>query len=312
VAIVGYNSIADVPSPSSVEVVDVRRYNIPLDVDDLVRRYVAGESEKALAESLDVSRGTVRNRLLKAGVQPRNRSEGMFTRMAQTSPEERARLASAAHAAVRGRPLSTSHKLASAATKEAMGINAPGVSPAEKMLAGWLAEAGLPVISQKAVGPYNVDIASGTVAVEIFGGGWHKTKLEGERLRYILNAGWDVLYIWVHATRFPLTAGAAQYVLAHCQFRDGNPAAPRCYRVIRGGGEFIAEGSADGDDIPDIVPVSNRPYALAGDIRGTCQCGCGVPTRIPDKNNALQDEVRGVPNKFLRGHNMKVRDGNTR
>jgi hypothetical protein len=309
---VRYNAIADVPSLNGVEVVDMRRYNIPLDVDDLVRRYTGGESEKALAEALGVSRTAIRNRLLKAGLQPRGSSESAYLRMSKTTPEQRSRNAEAAHAAVRGRPKTPEFLEARAQGVEKLGASYGHVSVAELMLADMLRDAGLTVIHQKAIGPYNVDLTASSVAVEILGGGWHGAKNHGERLRYILDAGWDVVYIWVDGRRFPLAPGAAQYVIAHCEFRDGNPAAPRCYRVIRGGGEFVAEGGADGDDLPDILPASNRPDAPAGILHGFCHCGCGGRPTIPARTNVRLGQFKGVPNHYLRGHNNKVRNGNAR
>ena len=299
----GYNPIADVPSLSRVEVVDMTAKWVPPDADDLVRRYVAGESEKALAESFGVSRSAIRTALLGAGVQPRNRSEGMFARMAQTSPEERARLASAAHAAVRGKPKTDEFLIQRALGVERKGAAHGSASPAELVLAGWLREAALTVIHQKAVGPYNVDLASGAVAVEVLGGGWHRAKLHGERLRYLLDAGWDVIYVWVAARDYPLGPGAAQYVVSHCQFRDRNPAAPRCYRVIRGGGQLIAEGSADGDDIPDVLPISRRPDMPVTEVPfGFCHCGCGERTTIVSSNASGRGYSPGQPRMFRQGH----------
>lgn len=285
---------------------------VPPDADDLVRRYVVGESEKALAEAFGVGRQAIRRVLLEAGIQPRNRSEGMFTRMAQTSPEERARLASAAHAAVRGRSVPRAEKEARARTMEARGASAHTVSPAELVFAGWLRENGLPVVHQKAVGPYNVDIAAGSVAVEILGGGWHRAKLHGERLRYILDAGWDVIYIWAAARDYPLGPGAAEYVIAHLEFRDRNPAAPRCYRVIRGGGQFVAGGSADCDDIPDVIPISYRPDVRSPEVSyGFCHCGCGERTTIVSSKAAGKGYAVGQPRMFRQGHYQRLR-GNMR
>lgn len=291
----------------------MRRYNVPIDVDDLVKRYSRGESEKALAKVFGVSRTIIRNRLVKAGVQPRGRSEAMFIRMANTSPEERARLATAAHDAVRGKPKTPEFLLARAAGVEKQGARHGNVSPAELILASDLRNATLPVVHQKAIGPYNVDIATGTVAVEVLGGGWHRSKLHGKRLRYMLDAGWDVIYIWVDGRRSPLRPGAAQYVVAHCEFRDGNPALPRCYRVIRGGGEFVAEGSADGDDIPDVLPVSDGPDVLPAEIPlGLCQCGCGRPTWIPTRTDIPRGRVKGVPVRFAKGHGSRLRSNDPR
>lgn len=228
-----------------------------VDVAGIGRRYVAGESEKAIAQSLDVARSVVRRRLVAAGIEIRGRSEAMHVRMGNATAEQRRALTAAAHDACRGSKRSLA-SLAEAAAKREGRITA-NVSPVELGLAAALRACGLDVIHQKAVGPYSVDLASGSIAVEILGGGWHRSKKHGERLRYILDARWDVIYVWVGSSRSggqPLGGGAADYVVAHSEFRDRNPAAARCYRVIRGGGQFVAGGSADGDDVPDVIPVS--------------------------------------------------------
>lgn len=276
-------------------------------IDDaaMVTRYLAGESEKTLAAAFGVDRNGIRRRLLRAGVTPRGRSESMYVRMARTSPEERARLASAAHDAVRGKPQSFDFLCKLAAGKE--GRTDGSVSPAELRLADMLREAGLTVIHQKAIGPYNADIATGTVAVEILGGSWHRSKKHGRRLRYILDAGWDVIYIWVDGRRHPLTPDAAQYVVAHRKFREANPAAPRCYRIIRGGGQFVAEGSADGDDIPDTLPNTDRPDVAPAEVPlGYCHCGCGRKTRPAAISDAAKGWVKGQPVRYVSGHNAPV------
>ena len=187
-AVMGYNPIADVPSLNGVEVIDMRRYNIPLDVDDLVRRYTGGESEKALAKSLGVTRKSSAGDCSRPGSSPGTEREHVpphgsdsprGTRPArQRRPRRRARPSvppepETRRTAATGRP----------------GLTGRTVSPAEIMLAGMLRDAGLDVIHQKAIGPYNVDLAAGSVAVEVFGGGWHRRQAEGERLRYILDAG---------------------------------------------------------------------------------------------------------------------------
>ena len=280
---------------------------VSIDTEALVARYLAGESEKALAEAFGVSRTAIRPRLLSAGVQPRGRSEGMYARMARTSPEERSRLADAAHDAVRGKAKTDDFLRERALGVERAGADWGNASAAEAMFGRMLCDAGHAVIHQKAVGPYNVDLATGSVAVEVLGGGWHRSKLHGERLRYILDAGWDVVYIWVEARRFPLAGGAAEYVIAHLEFRDRNPAAPRCYRVVRGGGEFIAKGGADGDDLPDILPISNRPDAPAEVPYGFCRCGCGRRTNIAAETSTRDGYIAGEPRKYLGlGHGVRI------
>jgi very-short-patch-repair endonuclease len=297
-----YNAIADVPSLNCLEVVDMGRYNIPLDVNDLVKRYVAGESEKSLAESVGVSRNVIRRRLEASGTAIRDRSAAMHTRMSRLDPEERAQLAAAAHDAVRGKRKSAEFLIARALGVEKQGAEHGNVSPAELMLADLLRDHGVLVTHQKAIGPYNADLATLTVAVEVLGGQWHFVKKHGKRLRYLLDAGWDVIFVWVDGVHYPLGRGAAQYISAHREFRRQNPAAARCYRVIRGDGKLVAQGSADRDDIPDIIPLSDCPHVPPAEVPfGYCRCGCGRRTALADRTAGMR--VKGRPAAYISGHN---------
>lgn len=275
----------------------------PVDVEALAERYLAGESEKALAEAFGVDRGVVRRRLLGAGIQPRGRSEAMYVRMANTTAEERARLSEAAHVAVRGTKHSAERLIERA--KRLEGRITANVSQGEINLAADLRAAGLPIVHQKAVGPYNVDLATGSVAVEVLGGGWHRTKRHGERLRYLMDSGWDVLYVWV-SSKTPLGPGAAQYVVSHVEFRNRNPTMPRCYRVIRGSGQFVAEGSADKNDVPDVIPITDRPDIAPAEVKpGFCHCGCGRRTNLAKASNSRMGWVKGEPVRYVSGHNPR-------
>lgn len=283
-----------------------RPERVAVDSVAIVSRYLAGESEKALAAAFGISRSAIRMRLRKAGVEPRGRSAAMYQRMANTSPEERRRIASASHDAARGSRRTEESLIERAASIE--GRTTVNVSPAELALADDLRSRGLSVVHQKAIGKYNVDLATGTVAVEVLGGSWHRAKRHGERLRYILDAGWDVIYVWVDVRRWPLGPDAAQCVVEHCEFRDRNPSAGRCYRVIRGSGEFVAEGSADRDDIPDVLPINDRPDVAPAEIPfGECHCGCGRSTRIAPKTYPERGWVKGQPIRYISGHNAQKR-----
>ena len=62
---------------------------LSVDCDNIIREYLAGKSVKQLASDIGHSRQVIYRVLRNAGITPRNRSESMYTRMAQTSPEER-------------------------------------------------------------------------------------------------------------------------------------------------------------------------------------------------------------------------------
>lgn len=78
-----------------------------------------------------------------------------------------------------------------------------------------------------------MDLALGTMAVEVFGGNWHgygrHQRRTAERYSYILASGRSVVVVWVHRQRYPLGEGTADY-LAGVRLSPGE------FRVIWGDG----------------------------------------------------------------------------
>ena len=209
-----------------------------LDVDDLVRRYEAGESEQALAAALGVGRPTIRRRLLAAGVQPRNRSEAMKVRMDATSADERKRLAAAANVARRGSKASADELARKAHTAER---TLQKIRNGEIGLAALLSTRGMRPDLQKACGPYNIDIALAPIAVEVHVSTSHpmRSARQRERVVYLADRGWRTLYVWLRPGA-EASDRAADEVVAHVEAAQADPTAVREYRVIRGTGEDAA------------------------------------------------------------------------
>lgn len=215
---------------------------IKLNVDDIVRRYESGESEKSIADSFRVDRGVIRRRLISAGVTPRNCSSAMYVRMANTTAEERLRLTQAAHDAVRGKPKRPETLIKSAKTRERTRA-LERRSDIEGEFAMMLAAREIKFRRNAAVGPYNVDFAvdSHSVAVEIFGGGWHAHGSHADRFlkrtKYLMDRSWSVVVIWADRRRTPLSRGAVDELVAHMNARRANPSTGRQYRMLLGNGE---------------------------------------------------------------------------
>lgn len=213
-----------------------------IDADGVCKRYLAGESEKALAHGLGVSRNVIVRRLVKANIERRSPADAIRLAYSRTTPEFRQMVTKPAHDAARGRKCSFEEMSKRAATREAR----PVLNCAEKSICEALSE-WFEVAPQKAFGKYNVDVAikKPAVAVEIFGGGWHNSGHHKarfiDRSRYLLNSGVSLLIIWVDARRFPLTRCAAHEARAFADFVSGNPSAVGHYRVISGNGQVLAE-----------------------------------------------------------------------
>ena len=221
-----------------------------LPVDDIVARYLAGESTNALAKAFGVSRKSIDYRLDAAGVTRRGPTEANRLMASKRTPEENAANVRRAHEATRGRTRSIEERSKGAATREQRGTHG---SDLERALADMLRTRGLDVTTQKAVGPYNVDIATRTVAVEVFGGGWHAygghRERASERLRYILDQGWNLVIVWASRERWPIGPGACDYIVAFDELARRDPSIRGEYRVIWGDGQDATTQCLDVDDI---------------------------------------------------------------
>lgn len=208
--------------------------------DELLRRYLAGESENKLAREAGVNRWTFRRRILAAGIIPRGKSEAETLKWAQMMPTERASQVAAAHDATRG-VSQTWEKMCA----RALGVekSLPNAAPVEFTLADALRSYGLAITQQKALGIYNLDVALDelSIAVEVFGGNWHS---QGNHLArffkrsiYVLNSGWHLVILWVDGRRHPFGLGAVEYLVAFAEKARRNPTMCRQYRVILGNGQ---------------------------------------------------------------------------
>lgn len=224
----------------------------------------------------------------------------MYTRMGQLDRAGRLALTAAAHATMRGRAVSLEERIAIAHGVQRKLTN---VSRYEVALCNGLLDRGINPVQQLACGPYNVDVAIGSVAVEVLGGAWHRSKPHGQRIRYLLDSGFDVLYIW-SAFSYRVTSGTAEHVIAFMEETSRNPAGPRRYRVIRGNGHLVAEFQADRDEIPDIVPISDRPETEPASVpHGFCHCGCGRTTPVAKTTRSERGVRKGEHLRYISGHN---------
>lgn len=238
-----------------------RRLALPMTNDEIAAAYLSGESEFAIARMCGISRSAIRLRLLDTGVILRDQTEANRLLAAQTPQEEHLRRIRIAQGSTRGRKQTMQHRVRIAQTRER---NRSHASIAEGYMCEWLKARGVDIVPQKAIGPYNVDIGTFPVAVEILGGNWHRSRTRHiERTRYIFDNGWNLVFVWVNATRSPLMPEACDYVVAFLDELRRNPTAASQYRVIRGDGQELARGGADFNDLPHVAPgyesLNGRP-----------------------------------------------------
>lgn len=239
---------------------------LPINSGDLTKRYLSGTSEKQLADEFDVSRCVIRLRLLESGIQPRGRAEAERLKwsLRKLRPNYRGivkRQCSDAWKAATGRKKSFTEKV-----KFAESMAGKGRGKGE-FFVGDLHDAlvarDISVSWQHPIGCYNVDLALDElpIAVEIQRPGLKTAKVMArtghstmqERLEYILDRGWSVLYIWcppgykyrgkepipgTRYERFDVDAVADQTV-AFLQATRGNPSTCGQYGMIGGHGQQV-------------------------------------------------------------------------
>lgn len=230
----------------------MKRINV--DTNNLYRAYQAGACFREIGKQFDMSWATVRQRFIRAKLPLRSISESHRIAASHASQEERSRRAASAHNAVRDKRQTFEHRCKIALTREQRGL---GISRIERQCLAFLEESGFNCIPQKAIGPYNVDIAITElpITVEIFGGHWHTTGRHARRFRkridYILNAGWYPIIVWV--TRdYPLEIGAIKHIVSFAKKFSSSKTIRRQEQMIRGDGQPTSIGKCKFNNLPII------------------------------------------------------------
>ena len=221
---------------------------------------------KEAARRMGVASSVILSRLGDLGLTPRTGSEAMYIRMRNTPPEERRRLADAAHSAVRGVRQTEEHRRKIAITREAIQFK---VSRTETIFSEMLGERGIHTTPQKAIGRYNVDLALDEfpIVVEINGGGWHGTGAHAaryaKRTKYLLDCGLDVVVIWITTTNSPLECGAADYVVSLTKKLGSQKPIRGQEHMIKGDGKSTSIGQRKFNNLP-AIPCSERRNKVTG------------------------------------------------
>lgn len=210
-----------------------------------------------IAELFEVDTSTAAEWVRDAGL-TRTASEALSLRMRRATDAQRTAITQAANAARRGQHDPLKRRVRRAETREQRGL---GVSALDQQMRQWLlaADPTTTGVVVKAIGPYNVDVAiRPTIAVELWGGAWHRTgramNRHRERTRYLLDAGWHLIVVECANDGFALSHEAADYVLTFRERVGREPSHQRQYRVIRGTGQELIRGCAECDQFPFKLP----------------------------------------------------------
>jgi very-short-patch-repair endonuclease len=261
----------------------------PADIDNLIALYLTGKRATECAEIIGMNEGYARG-LIKKHVAPdvraahaaamlttelrSRRIKGVWDRRDAAARAEVGRLVSRGMlekttpdfrkeagrkgglVGRRGKIESFEKKCARALTVERLGLH-PNAT--EDRIAADLEARGVVFHRQRAIGPYLGDFAIGSVIVEIvrqFGCASVHPATFAERTRYIFDAGWRVLFVWL--AKDAVTLDVADNIIANVDRISADPIFARQYRVIRGTGEFLTSGSADNDKMAFKWPRARR------------------------------------------------------
>ncbi len=199
-----------------------RRIVIP-NIAELISRYLAGESLKQLSDETGYSRPVLLRRFTEHNIPIRGRSDAEKVKWSKTKaiPGGIAKQCSAAWAAcsspVSDKPITYPEHFPPDLIARARGrFNAQsGIYPAERKVQRFLRKRGIKTVNQFPVGPYNLDLSldAKPVAVEvcresasIFNsvGPGHVTS-EPQRIKYLLDHGWCLIYVMHHRRRIDLS-----------------------------------------------------------------------------------------------------------
>jgi very-short-patch-repair endonuclease len=220
---------------------------IDRDINNIIDRYNAGESEQSIAKSYQVSRAVIRRRLLQSEVVIRNIKEANKLFSSQLTPAQKRAKTVKAHDAIRGKRQSEQHRAKIARFYET--TRGGNVSVSENQIEEALQKRGVDVTPQKAIGRYNIDLALNvnSIALEIFGGGWHgygrhATRFN-ERSEYLFDRGWTLIVVWVDLRRGFDPIVIADYAISLSEVLSHDPTARCKHYVIRGDGKPTTFGS---------------------------------------------------------------------
>lgn len=240
-----------------------------LDYLHIVELYRSGLSENQIAQRLGVARGTIRKRLIKAGITPRSQSEAEALKWAHFTPEQRRRQVASANKACRGRVHSEQERVKRAEVNYVRQLH---ISANEQRLADMLRARGLAVEQQFPVHTCNVDLAlhPGPIAVEVHGGGWHSTDihrsfLESKREK-LFSRGWALIEVWIDG-RYRVWDALTDELVTLCDRLGRLPSLSGEHWVVFGNRKVPAAMRADSDDIAAIYRPHCSSNASSDDRR---------------------------------------------
>lgn len=208
-----------------------KKINLPL--DKIKTMYKNGHSENGISKHFGVDRGTIRKRLLNAGISPRTKGEAEKLKWIQMDEKSRKNQVKNAHNAIRGVPRSSKSKALLARTRQKLKYDHL-IGFGEIEFRDFLSKHGINFIHQKAVKGYNLDFAIGNIAVELSADCGRYSMFNPKELRRaekLLECGYHVVAVEFDSIESMLMC--AKDILSYIDLASSLKSSSREYWVIR-------------------------------------------------------------------------------
>ena len=202
----------------------------------VIADYTNGISSEELGRKFNVVPGAVRRYLRENGVTIRTISEAGLVLNSFLSQKERIRKYNHGKYPIANAKRALTHQR----TRSRIGKG-------ENELFNILINRGIKSVQQKAIGPYNIDIAVFPVAVEIERSPAHPFDLKyaRKRIKHLTDAGWFVISIWIPRYDSIITETCVEKLISYLQIAQSKGALRCKHRVIRGSGKDATFLSTD-------------------------------------------------------------------
>jgi hypothetical protein len=219
--------------------ITVRTGSKMLPIAEIAARYNAGESADELAAIYGVTGPTIRKAVAAGGGQIRSHSDAFKLSRAKWPKEVEQKRVEAARRATMHVPREAK-PLEDAAKSRQKALRSVGLG--ENEMAEFLGAIGFQIARQVPVSAYNIDLAVGTVAVEICNSRHHpllasRWERYRTRIEKLTDAGWSIVFVWITGT--PPTVADANQLIALLKAPDSFPTAKGQHWVVRRGAKTL-------------------------------------------------------------------------
>lgn len=220
--------------------------------------YKYGVGIVGIADRLEISRDLLKNELIRQGIKIRTQSEQESAKWAIMDEKSRKKQVKDCHIATKG--CKKSFKTLEKRAKTMEKVKTLHIGIFESIIADKITSNGFSIVTQKAIGKYNIDIfVNGRIAVEVWGGGWHfygrhKARFS-KRTKEVLNSGHPLII--VNITNTCNIDAIYSNLIRLLNILCSNPS-PACeYWMIRSTGDLILGGNINNVNISNIRASKN-------------------------------------------------------